>query len=517
MMDWRALSRSRSRMSIDWRQSSRSRSRPPLLGGSLDPNDVRQYFSLENAEERGLHNFPFFHPNSFGTWENHQPPNNGLPMASNHSTMSHPVPFNQPPIPASQDMQAHLRNSHSLSELNTPIFQPSSLPSSGFYGSPWENVPSDPTSFPRRVRKTSFDHTVSKDGILPGEGRHQVNGKPSPASNPVRLARRLQRPLTIFQVKRRAAAHHIDSLLRGDPVLGMPPPEKSQSIDVLSQQSSGLPSIPFNFNVPGYDGLFDLSSNSSIPQTPDFLPVSESESLVNPLVNTDDPSRTGNVPYMDTTFSSSSLTHSGIPHTNSSGSLSSVGPASSLNHSAPSEEDLHHLLGLTYSGYNSNGNTHLSNPFAYVDPSHILGYPQGNEGFFAGTLQASPASEPTTGFNSSATASPEPGTSDSGSKLRKTISIKHSGQPVTPENTIEDKSGKPQGCDANAEGATDNSRSDDKEPPVTLCSNCHTTNTPLWRRDAEGQPLCKLPLSPRASQLIIGYRCRQCMWTVLCE
>jgi GATA-binding protein len=24
----------------------------------------------------------------------------------------------------------------------------------------------------------------------------------------------------------------------------------------------------------------------------------------------------------------------------------------------------------------------------------------------------------------------------------------------------------------------------------TLCTNCQTTNTPLWRRDPEGQPLC---------------------------
>lgn len=26
--------------------------------------------------------------------------------------------------------------------------------------------------------------------------------------------------------------------------------------------------------------------------------------------------------------------------------------------------------------------------------------------------------------------------------------------------------------------------------PPTVCSNCHTTKTPLWRRDPEGQPLC---------------------------
>ncbi len=30
----------------------------------------------------------------------------------------------------------------------------------------------------------------------------------------------------------------------------------------------------------------------------------------------------------------------------------------------------------------------------------------------------------------------------------------------------------------------------DGRPPPTVCSNCHTTKTPLWRRDPEGQPLC---------------------------
>ena len=29
------------------------------------------------------------------------------------------------------------------------------------------------------------------------------------------------------------------------------------------------------------------------------------------------------------------------------------------------------------------------------------------------------------------------------------------------------------------------------ETALTVCTNCQTTNTPLWRRDPEGQPLCK--------------------------
>jgi len=33
---------------------------------------------------------------------------------------------------------------------------------------------------------------------------------------------------------------------------------------------------------------------------------------------------------------------------------------------------------------------------------------------------------------------------------------------------------------------------EDSEQALIICSNCQTTNTPLWRRDPEGQPLCKL-------------------------
>ena len=43
------------------------------------------------------------------------------------------------------------------------------------------SVPANASQFPRRVRKTSFDHTVAKEGIgaLGGlGGRHQVNGRP---------------------------------------------------------------------------------------------------------------------------------------------------------------------------------------------------------------------------------------------------------------------------------------------------------------------------------------------------
>ena len=36
---------------------------------------------------------------------------------------------------------------------------------------------------------------------------------------------------------------------------------------------------------------------------------------------------------------------------------------------------------------------------------------------------------------------------------------------------------------------------DDGDSTPTVCTNCHTTNTPLWRRDPDGQPLCEFSLN----------------------
>lgn len=36
---------------------------------------------------------------------------------------------------------------------------------------------------------------------------------------------------------------------------------------------------------------------------------------------------------------------------------------------------------------------------------------------------------------------------------------------------------------------------EDGDQPPTVCTNCQTTNTPLWRRDPEGQPLCTYTFS----------------------
>jgi len=67
---------------------------------------------------------------------------------------------------------------------------------------------------------------------------------------------------------------------------------------------------------------------------------------------------------------------------------------------------------------------------------------------------------------------------------------KRSGSLSVPGNT--GKPGPSKGMSKSRAASPD----DDIMPPgpngegPTACSNCHTTNTPLWRRDPEGQPLC---------------------------
>ncbi|KIK67466.1 hypothetical protein GYMLUDRAFT_872508 [Collybiopsis luxurians FD-317 M1] len=84
------------------------------------------------------------------------------------------------------------------------------------------NSPPPSFDFPRHVRKTSFDHTVSKDSMFPISpgtvGRHQVNGRPL---SPQRLNAAGPSPrsgLSPVEVgmKRPADTPHAESLLRGD-------------------------------------------------------------------------------------------------------------------------------------------------------------------------------------------------------------------------------------------------------------------------------------------------------------
>ena len=243
-MDWRAISRSRSRIPMDWRPTSRSRSRPPGqpfdqggffssswsegkfqfpsyddagIGGSLPSGS--NVFPMVRPEVRfsNLHNTGFL-PGSSMPLSKQMSLSTSLP-ASSHGlgAVYEEEPSISPSTITSRNRIEVTANSsvgpmsnndthgkrtdymrNTFSSYNSPVFMPSSLPSSFAMAGPSssslrhqhhsssasnlaEMNQNAQMSFPRYVRKTSFDHTVSRAGIIPaGEGRHQVNGRPLP-------------------------------------------------------------------------------------------------------------------------------------------------------------------------------------------------------------------------------------------------------------------------------------------------------------------------------------------------
>ncbi|KAH8083769.1 hypothetical protein BXZ70DRAFT_958063 [Cristinia sonorae] len=470
-MDWRAMSRSRSRVPMDWRPASRSRSRPPVSGIATDHTNQFKFPSSNSPSRTMLSSSP------------------SIPIPSS-GRRSPPLSSKQPGLGAVFEGNAegslprypsHLQ---SFSALNSPIGHPSSLPSFGMRGPPRSSMSTAPSpeqrSFPKHVRKTSFDHTVTREGIFTGvSGRHQVNGKPLS-------------PESILGTKRRADAPHAESMLRGDP----------PAVDVTTGpmeahdmgRSSPFPTSSFNFSFPSYENFFDLTGatgslpsqlSQSLSQTPkDGLPFHES---LRPSVD---------------------------------GAYSPIGPSEGLSAAAAAVSaavaegyaqlnvanlpglddpslDFQHLMGMVYPNLDSSVNIG-HNPYTHVDPTQIQ--PFDHEGPF----HPSPSSDDWgNGVNSSSNASPEPyntsnastppsmeGGTSSGSRntvTRKIASSKRVSESNGARAANQRKSTSPETLPGNP---GQQKPGEDGDQPPTICTNCQTTNTPLWRRDPEGQPLC---------------------------
>ncbi|THV05070.1 hypothetical protein K435DRAFT_850274 [Dendrothele bispora CBS 962.96] len=482
-MDWRAISRSRSRISMDWRPASRSRSRPPESVIGFDVHGLMGNTAFDNR-----FNFPSLGPAGAKSMSSSMP-NASLLTASRRSP-----PLSKSDLPSLYENPTSLDTpdprylqslnyNNSVSDFNSPSFAPSSLPSFGLHGLP--RIPSSGSSsspdqqrtFPRHVRKTSFDHTVSKDGIFTGlSGRHQVNGKPiSPDGLP--------------GSKRRADGPHSESLM-GDPSdldgVSKLLPSHQESTDF--GRSSPFPSS-LNFSFPSsYDGVFDVSASPSL----DFSGRSRFDSARSSISG---PSfHPGNEGLSAAAASASAAMAEEYARLNAT-NVASLGDQS-MNY---------RLMGLVYDPGHQN-------PFTHVDPTQILQQEAGQGGFF----HASPSSDGwgPGGINgSSSNASPEPfiasnastppsvegGTSNGHDSTgrqagRKYISLKQGSEDRKKNVSGQLTSPKPTSSSPGADGATGNgggsSKNDDSESTPTLCTNCQTTNTPLWRRDPEGQPLC---------------------------
>lgn len=365
-MDWRAMSRSRSRVPMDWRPSSRSRSRPPMSGLLSDQSQFR-FPSVS----------PPKHPSS---------PTKPVPTNGRRSPQLPPMA-----LAAVYESNAEHNTLHDLppfSTLTSPINHPSSLPALGLHGFPRASMSTAPSpeqrTFPKHVRKTSFDHTVAREGFFTGvSGRHQVNGRPLP-------------PEKLVGTKRRAEAPHVESMLRGDSGLDNAMAD-AQDID------SGIPSTPFNFSFQPYDNFLDMPH-----------PGSELHHLAHHhqkarMSGTFDPLHIGG------TYSPLEQHNEGLSAAAAAASVAVAEGYAQLNVANLAGLD---DPGLDYSlmgmgmgmGLYSNLDSHQSlghHPYTHVDPTQILPLDHGDGPFQS--FHPSPSSDGWgNGVNSSSTASPEP-------------------------------------------------------------------------------------------------------------
>ncbi|KAF8530391.1 hypothetical protein BU17DRAFT_35644 [Hysterangium stoloniferum] len=425
LMDWRAASRSRSRMSIDL---SRSRSRPPPFARSTNGNDfLAQQTILADSWVLPTSLAPI--ADDISGSEHATSPGISIPR-QHHPQHRHSTSHHHPDFTFALASQSHF----------FPTPHPSSLPSHGFYGPP----PPPPTNFPRRVRKTSFDHTVSREGIGRGGGRHQVNGRPLPPG---------ERESTVMLGKRRAEMPHAEEGLRADPAKGQGQGEMGVNGIAGVGQTASFPSAPFNFNFTNFEGFLDTSASGGVGAG-GTSSTSTTSSSYDPA-STFDPATSAYVPDLEyhqimglLHFSPSSFpgAHS-HPHSH----------AQTLAHSQQQQQ------------------------YTHVDPTQLLADPG-----VASSFHTSPSSD---GWSN--TASPEPDHDDTvgirvgvglGGTKKNVPSPQGDGKMARSASTPDlGKAGDDGGGGGGGGGGGD---------VPTVCTNCHTTNTPLWRRDPEGQPLC---------------------------
>ncbi|KAG9037178.1 hypothetical protein FRB95_006431 [Tulasnella sp. JGI-2019a] len=381
-------------------------------------------------------------------------------------------------------------------------FHPSSLPATGLYEleatanqdtsppGPWPQEKKH--MFPKHVRKTSFDHTVSRSGIMgDAGGRHQVNGRPIG-------------PDSSLGKRRADIAPHMDSY-RGDDLTGTFDQSWANPDQPSNNSESGFPSAPFTFSVPntydGYDGTgngggYDKGANGG--QGTVLFP--RSGMSFDPLALVRMPPSPPDYPGQNGSMDPNQVL-SGLPH--------------SFDGSFP-------MMGM-YGQMDGAGMDPYLQTFNTVDPTQILGTP-GKNGDPSGTFEPSPPGWGS-GSTPSSTASPEPTyatSAPSGSHMMVNASTANrgTGRPIRklsgasrlPHGVMMKKEEGFDGGSALAGSSTvialpnstrGSQGSGSSGTPAsgmgedgadatsgTMCTNCGTTNTPLWRRDPEGNPLC---------------------------
>lgn len=471
---------------MDWRPTSRSRSRPPEAPALYEQHNVH-----------GVYDGRFMFPTNDDHNKHHKAPLSTspsipIPGARNHVQAELASVF--------EDQAEHTTEPH-IPYSYSPAFAPSSLPSTGVNG--LIRIPSAPNTanqspeqraFPRHVRKTSFDHTVSRDGVLTGlTGRHQVNGKPLPPA---------------IGTKRRAETPHHESMLRGDPSnVGQRPPEQ---FEAPAASGSSFPSTPFNFQFQPYEGLFPA--------------VGQDDYRYHHHQHNNHQTYTGS--------SSDGLSAAAVAASAAMAEGYAQLNAADLAGVDDSLLDYSQLLGIVYDGS-------LGNPYTHVDPTQILpqsenasngtgasvlggGYPNfaspSSDGWGNGVGGSSSNASPEQSISNASTppSTESPSTNVPRSSGRKYIPLKGMQREKSFSTTVQTELRSSASTPDLA--GTDKGGGEEGDQTPTLCTNCQTTNTPLWRRDPEGQPLCTCYYTALRCcvDLMNPFSPRQCVWLVLC-
>lgn len=506
-MDWRAQSRSRSRSAFPGsrnlfahgneehahnllaQQSSYSsqpgqsmpppppgswgRQHPSAPGSSSGPDLSRSH---PNASHRSIHT-P--HSSTGQTPHSGSTPNDPLSASLGH--VASPLDFSQAlqaqmagfdafaqsaPAPRYPNLDPISTSLNPFNNMTSPNKGHPTLPGisgPGLYSLTEENFHPQYGFLPRRVRKTSFDHTV----------RVNDAGELLPPENP----------------RKRQAEH--------SPSGGMAVPLSGEN---------GFPSGNFTFNFPpSYEQFFDLAAASgSTPGT--NLGISPANGFGGDESGADWASQPA------TAVTSAFGSPSAFMDPNDPSAMG----YNDLSQSAPDNPfDFQQLMHLYL-----NANASAS-PFTHINPNQVLSGPNGLPDFPLGPLQmTSPNSAaPTPVVNNTQPLPPSVANGSGSGKTERKIHPAPSGpqrsnsspnlqtlkmsmtstkeashtrnastsNPAQQGNPSRSGPGTPK-----SSGDSDNGAGGIMIPEGagTMCTNCQTTNTPLWRRDPEGQPLC---------------------------
>lgn len=370
----------------------------------------------------------------------------------------------------------------------------------GLYDQNEENFHPQYGYLPRRVRKTSFDHTVEKSSA------DSSNGFIPP-------------PMTAKQARKRPAEASPQLVAQGPMQV---PQDESDFLDLPTADSINLPpgefpSTAFTFSYPhSYETFFDMAAaTSNTPvNTSDLLDYSAHLAASSPGDISNFVAALNDGTLGDLSGFGGSASHQAPVETLAPGLLQGdgthqfdVGDGAQMDSSVTFQQMMQQYL-------QTNATV---NPFTHINPAQVLGnMGQSSERAISVSVTDSPLAEssphgPTKQMPRSVggkpipvpdeARAPAPIRSNSSPNL---IGLKVQALSMSEASSSQSKKGTSSGSKSNRGGTKTgpNTPSSDNdhgagsvivggESPI-MCTNCQTTNTPLWRRDPDGQPLCNV-------------------------